>query len=176
MAMEPFSRRSLITLGGEPYWIAVADFNGDGKADIAVSNGSLSILLGNGDGTFQLPVSYSVSSWTLVTGDFNGDGKADVAFTSGAGFSVMLGNGDGTLQSPITYVLSAIGEAIAAGDFNGDGKTDLAVSDTSGGVNISLGNGDGTFQTAVSYPVGAGPYNYSLIVSDFNGEELSNTR
>jgi hypothetical protein len=81
--------------------VAVGDFNGDGKADLAVANysdHSVSVLLGNGDGTFQTHVDYATGSGpdSVAVGDFNGDGKADLAVTNDYAVSVLLGNGDGT--------------------------------------------------------------------------------
>src|ERR1700674_3445380 len=92
--------------GTSPYSVAIGDFNGDGKMDLAVADsedgqtGRVNILLGNGDGTFQPFVSYAAEAGTtfVVSGDFNGDGKLDLAVTNlyGNSVSVLLGNGDGT--------------------------------------------------------------------------------
>src|ERR1035438_4809239 len=89
------------------YSVAVGDFNGDGKLDLAVDNpgspGTVSMLLGNGDGTFQAPVNSAAGpgSHSLVVGDFNGDGKLDLAMGANGAVTVLLGNGDGTFQAPI---------------------------------------------------------------------------
>ena len=164
-----------------PSSVALADLNGDGMLDLAVANygnGTVSVLLGNGDGTFQTEVSYNVgkSPYSVAVGDFNGDGKADLAVAnSGDGTtSVLLGNGDGTFQTAVNYTVGASPYSVAAGDFNGDGKPDLAVAnygasgDTTGTVSVLLGNGDGTFQTPVSYSVGANPY--SVAAADLSGD------
>ena len=89
-----------------------ADFNGDGRADLAVANegsNDVSILLGNGDGTFQTQQIDAVGSsqTALVTGDFNGDGRADLAVVNAGSddVSVLLGNGDGTFQPQVTYAV-----------------------------------------------------------------------
>ncbi len=149
--------------------VAVGDFNGDGKADLAlaVGGGGLSVLLGNGDGTFQTAVGYDTAAVSVMVGDFNGDGKADLAVVN-VGVSILLGNGDGTFQSAVNYNAETSSPAsIMVGDFNGDGKADLAV--TSGnGVSVLLGNGDGTFKTAVNYTTGSG--SWSAAVGDFNGD------
>lgn len=127
----------------------VADFNGDGKLDLAAGRG---VMLGNGDGTFQalLPYPSGSSGTVILAADFNGDGKLDIATSNG----LMVGNGDGTFQAPLAYPSgvpsSLILTALLAGDFNGDGKLDLIYSEfgfTSyyGEVFVLLGSGDGTF-------------------------------
>jgi hypothetical protein len=136
---------------GYAYSVAVGDFNGDGKLDLAVANGvGVSVLLGNGDGAFQPAVTYAAGTYTesIAVGDFNGDGKLDLVVTnnlsSGGTVSVLLGNGDGTFQAPRTYGVGASPYGVAVGDFNGDGKLDLAVtnSGSSGSVSVRLGNGE----------------------------------
>jgi ABC-type transporter MlaC component len=156
--------------------VTVGDFNGDGKPDLAVSNSdgdNVSILLGNGNGTFQTAINYAVGSdpFSVIVGDFNGDGKLDLAVAnySTNNVSVLLGNGNGTFQTAVNYAVGAYPRSGAAGDFNGDGKLDLAVANQYGSnVSILLGNGNGTFQEAVSYAVGVEPF--SVIVGDFNGD------
>jgi hypothetical protein len=162
-------------VGGSPVSVAVGDFNGDGHPDIAMANqgGSLSVLLGNGNGTFQTQVTYATggSPYGVAVGDFNGDGKLDLAVTNNTSgtVSIYLGNGDGTFQSQVTYAAGPTPRAIAVGDFNGDGVPDLAVTDGSNSeLSILLGNGNGTFGTAVTYPTGSTPF--SITVGDFNGD------
>ncbi len=185
---------SPVSVGAFPFFVAVADFNGDGFADVAVSNESdstVSILLGHGDGTFveasgsPIP-SFNYNPGQVVAADFNGDGVPDLAvanftplFPSTVGnVVVMLGKGDGTFTpasgSPITVGTFPL--AMVAGDFNQDGKTDLAV-DNYGDITqpqtqtltLLLGNGDGTF-TAAGTPTQLGDSPNDLVAADFNGD------
>jgi hypothetical protein len=150
------------SVGFEPSSVAIADFNHDGNLDLAVANAgaasnSVSILLGNGDGTFRAaPNAMLDASPTFVAvGDFNGDHIPDLIAVDYPYISVLLGNGDGTFQPPIdTYFAPT--PVIGIGDFNRDGKLDVAAALQSGGtstVTILLGNGDGTFQVGASYSI-----------------------
>jgi hypothetical protein len=160
--------------------LAVGDFNGDGKLDVAVtSTNNTNIFLGNGDGTFTpatgSPIAAGSPFGGIVVGDFNGDGKLDVAVGDGTNntLTILLGNGDGTFSkaagSPITIGAGPY-YAIVAGDFRGNGKLDLAVADyTDNNVILLLGNGDGTFSQAVNSPILVGKAPVSLAVGDFKG-------
>jgi FG-GAP-like repeat len=143
--------------------VVAADFNGDGKLDVAIAAGDgIEVYLGNGDGTFQ-SVLLSSGGFVLAetVGDFNGDGKLDIVGLVGTQLEVFLGNGDGTFQIPTTgYTVGAKTSEIFAADLNGDNKLDLIAlqSDYSHPANntmtVLLGNGDGTFQPGTIYPVG----------------------
>jgi hypothetical protein len=155
----------------------VGDFNGDGNPDLAVAvwgSSNISILLGNGDGTFQTKVDYAVgpNPTSVAVGDFNGDSKADLAVANGSfiNVSILLGNGDGTFQTKVDYGVGGSPSSVVVGDFNGDSKADLAVANREDDNNVSilLGNGNGTFQTAVNYGVGSDPW--SVALGDFNGD------
>jgi hypothetical protein len=167
----------------DPSAIVTGDFNGDGRTDLADLNrgwgiGGVSVLLGNGNGSFQPQATYALgtysSSSAMVAGDFNGDGRTDLAVTSygrpptyAGAVSVLLSNGDGTFQPPMTFAVGSQPRAIVAGAFNGDGRTDLAVAGTE--VDLLLGNGDGTFQPPAHYALSA----YStdgIVTGDFNGD------
>ena len=171
-------------VGQYPNSIAVADFNQDGKWDLVVANSgsnTVSILLGNGDGTFQPAMSFATPPDPLFVGvgDFNNDGKPDlitVNISNNSGrcncVAVLLGNGDGTFQIPaIITPVSLAPEAVGIGHFNGGKNLDLAVTQefsTTSQIQILLGNGDGTFRLGQSYPVGPSPV--SVAVADFNGD------
>src|SRR5208337_2989314 len=162
----------------QAYFIVVADFNGDGIPDLAVADPlfphtTVSVLLGNGDGSFGPPQNYAAGSQPLqiVTGDFNGDGIPDLAVSNTPDqVSVLLGNGDGSFQPPTQYSAGFDTNGLAVTDFNGDGILDLVVAneDAPGTVRVLLGNGDGTFQPQLTYPAGFGPG--GVAVADFNGD------
>ncbi len=175
---------SPIAVGSSPCFMAVGDFNGDGKLDLAVANytrNNVTILLGNGDGTFTeapgSPVAAGVGPFFVVVGDFNGDGKLDLAVPNDTSnnMTVLLGNGDGTFapapQSPVAVGVGPIWAT--AGDFNGDGKLDLAVANlASNNVTVLLGKGDGTFTPAPGSPLSipGGVETLGVVAGDFNGD------
>ena len=138
-------------------------------------NPSVSVLLGNGDGTFQPPSdndSFVGAAW-LAVGDFNNDHKLDVIVSGQFGanddMGVFLGNGDGTLQSALIYPLTYISGAVAVGDFNRDGNLDAVVGQGYGAIDVFLGKGDGGFQPGVLYDtlgLSGGP----IIVTDLNAD------
>ena len=182
------------TTGSNPAAVVYGDFNGDGVQDLVIANqgsNSVSILLGNPDGTFQPQSTYSFSSYPLgiVVGDFNGDNKLDLAIPNYGANSVtiLLGNGDGTFNAVATSPATGAGPAgIVAGDFNRDGHLDLAVTNSGAGtVSVLLGNGDGTFQGQTIYTVGTQPMAIvsgwfsgtgqplDLVVANYGGGTLS---
>ena len=172
------------SIGDRAESVATNDFNGDGYLDLAVavlnfdSSGNapsnVSILLGNGDGSFQSPVNYNAGDGpkTVAIGDFNGDANLDLAVGNGwnsGNVTILLGNGDGSFQSPVNYNAGDGRASVATSDFNGDGYLDLAVANSgSDNVSILLGNGDGSFQSQVNYGVGDGPM--SVAIGDLDGD------
>jgi hypothetical protein len=171
---------SMPPLGSNPGAILVADFNGDGKLDVATANyngNNVDVLLGNGDGTFTAasgsPITVGLNPYALVAGDFNGDGKLDLAVTISGGntLAILLGNGDGTFSpAPTPPTTGSSPTSLAVGDFNGDGKLDLAVGGASDGtIWILLGNGDGSFSPAPGSPLTA-TQTFALVAGDFNGD------
>ena len=183
--------------------VEVADVNGDGFPDLVVANGegitntfdgSVGVLLGNGDGTFQTPVNYSSGGQgavSIATADVNGDGHLDLVVANSCQGSdcsndgsvgVLLGNGDGTFQASVNYSSGGpVPTSVRIADVNGDGYPDLVLANfcakmpcpgyhsSDSTVSVLLGNGDGTFQAPVNYSSG-GAYAISVIVADVNGD------
>ena len=172
---------SPVAVGSNPWFIAVADMNGDGKADLAMSNGgsgNVTVLLGNGDGTFTAglgsPLGVGSSARSIAVADFNGDGRPDVAVANynDNTISILVQNSGGTgftAKPNITLPAGTNPWTVVASDFNADGKADLAVTGfSSNKVYVFLGNGDGTFTQAPNSPVSAGSGATGLLVEDFN--------
>jgi FG-GAP-like repeat/Abnormal spindle-like microcephaly-assoc'd, ASPM-SPD-2-Hydin len=167
--------------------IATADVNGDGNLDLVVQsadfttqNWSYTVLLGNGDGSFQPPVVYPQSNATggfesgVLIADFNKDGKPDLAFPAvNETVAVLLGNGNGTFGAPVYYYVGGGAGPIVTADFNDDGKLDIA----SGSLALLLGNGNGTFQPA-TFPFvngSAGSLLTGILTGSGNADLVSGT-
>jgi len=192
-------------LNGENNTVAIADVNGDGKPDLLVadycgsskfeacplgkSTGMVSVLLGNGDGTFQAPLTYSSGGFyaiAVLVADLNADGKPDLIVANGCteepdfcptegSVGVLLGNGDGTFQPVQTAAIGGVPFAMTVADVNKDGKPDVIVANQGGGnggdgsVGVLLGTGTGAFQPLQIYDSGGTEADF-VVVADVNGD------
>jgi len=177
-ANAQFETRSINPAVPAPEGALVADFNRDGKLDLVVSTctaeSRVSIMLGNGDGTFQPPVDYSVDPCpgTPVKGDFNHDGNLDIVvpvyyYDRVSGVDVLLGRGDGTFEPATYYPSPQIAYQVLPGDFNNDHILDLVLL-LPDSLCVLLGNGDGTFQPCIESPLPA--EDNAIAVGDFNND------
>ena len=149
-------------------------------ADSAEGGNEVSVLMGNGDGTFQAPLTYATqgSPKFLALADLTGDGLPDIVVTNGNNapetfntISVLLNNGNGTFQNQVTYAVGATPQPVQVADLNGDGIPDLIVGNwgsTSDSVGVLLGNGNGTFQNQITFAVGNSPH--GVQVADLTGD------
>jgi hypothetical protein len=180
-----FTASTAAQAGPIPCALVSADFNGDGKPDLAVADSEthlLYILIGNGDGTFSAgatmplppPVCTGGACYSLATADLNNDGKADLIVMDGDPdgtrttlVNAYLGSGDGTFGEPLPVASALEYRQFAIGDFNGDGNLDLVLSNEQNGPLLFLGNGDGTFQKPLPL-YNEGPS--QIVAGDFNGD------
>jgi hypothetical protein len=162
--------------GSGPISVIAADVNGDGLPDLITANGAdgtVSVLMNNGDGSFAAPVSYAAGAdaVAVAVADVNGDGFPDLAVADANGNSVqiLLNAGDGAFGAPLAFVVGAKPVAVVLSDLDGDGKPDVVVvdrdDDTAG---ILLGNGDGSFAPPLFVRTGAEPG--WLTTQDLNGD------
>jgi uncharacterized repeat protein (TIGR01451 family) len=179
-----FAPAATYPVGTAPSAIIVGDFNGDGKSDLAVANlgsSNVSILLNNGDGTFQAAATSPAGTapQALAAGDFNGDGKLDLVVinqgipTSGAAGAIFLlpGNNDGTFLAPVPIEADQFPVSVAVADLNADGKPDLIFGDASRGtLTVLLGKGDGTFQKPATITLATSGSVAALALNDFNAD------
>lgn len=172
------------TIGVNPYDLIATDLNGDGILDLTAANspssgnGSISVLLGNGDGSFQSAVDITVGTRPryFASGDFNRDGKQDLALSQSGNdnnLSILINNGSGTTfsRSTIPFGNETAPRDVIAADFNADSKLDLAVTTLQGdGISVLLGNGNGSFMTRKAFAAGDGPA--FATSADFNRDDL----
>jgi hypothetical protein len=181
--LPPDARACALTsaqAGGGAQAIATGDLDNDGRVDVVTANfrgNSVSVLLGNGDGTFRDAVDYPSGgpAEDVIVGDFNGDGNLDVGvtgWTDAVGtmmvVGVLLGNGNGTLRPMISSSVNQPG-ALVAGSFGASTRLDLAVDVGGSSVDILLGNGDGTFQHSAFYSTGTNPDTIAVADVDADG-------
>jgi len=180
-----------LTVGANPYSIVAGDFTGNGHLDLAVADfnsNDVSVLLGNGDGTFQAAIQSATATSSvnnangvlggvmpedIVAGDFNGDGRLDLATGNlgTADISVLLGKGDGTFEVPPSSPAGNGTIAVLTGNFTGNGYLGVAVVDqNSDSVTILPGNGDGTFQQGLTVALPQGSGASSIVAADFNND------
>ena len=160
-------------IGPGVFSIAAGDFNNDARLDLVTANSetnTVSVVLNNGDGTFQPPVNYTVDAfpYSVVVGDFNGDGNLDLAVANGQTVGILLGNGDGTFQPVASIAIDAAfsNPGMAVGNFNGDKELDLALS-RSPVLSLLPGQDDGAFGAPVNSTFGG---SRQLVAGDFNGD------
>jgi uncharacterized protein (TIGR03437 family) len=172
-----------------PTGLIITDFNGDGNLDIVTGSGTpgiitadfgsgdISVLLGNGDGTFQGGPLYPLGSrpFAIATADLNGDGLPDLVTANqySQNLSILLNQGKGLFKAAPTYSFTSATTSnnpmsVALADLNGDGKVDVATAINSGSVAVSLGNGDGSFQAATYYTTASG--SFMVLAGDLNGD------
>ena len=174
-----FTSKYSYQIGVDPEYVAVGDFNGDGRPDLAIANqgGTLTVLLGNGDGSFTATASPTTGvAFSVAVGDFNQDGIPDLAVPNSNTdtVTIFLGNGDGTFTAKGSFPTGgAVGNpiSVAVGDFNGDGIPDLAVANNSDNLTILLGKGDGTFTAAATDPA-LGGASFAVVAGDFNRDGI----
>lgn len=169
-----FNSLPSIAPGSGPVALAVADFNGDHKLDLAVVNSfshTVSVMLGNGDGTFGAPISFAVSAPTAIAaGDINGDGKVDLVVGDGSGYVIFIGKGNGTFRQSTSVSLGYTVNQVTLTDLNHDGKLDLSYCSTGPGAGVmtQLGNGNGTFAASTNFTAAADTF----LFADFNGDGI----
>lgn len=165
-----FSNRQDFAVGGSPGAMVVTDWNSDGIADVAASDGYLHLLLGTGDGHFAPAIDCALLVSPLVVADFDGDGVVDLASRG----TVLLGMHECNFTKQVALVEGQYPGPMAAGDFNGDGNLDVALDGGSTGIGFAPGDGHGNFGPIVGFgdwgsaPVVQG--SAAMVPGDFNGD------
>lgn len=179
------STSATFDVGLRPYSIIVGDFDKDGNTDLVTANKSsqgVSLLLGNGDGTFKPATNFSVvgfnglSPYSVAVADFDKDGNSDLVTANNLSnnISVLFGTSNASFAPAVNFALESASApiSVAVGDFNGDGKSDIVTANNaSQNVSVLLGNGTGGFGIAKNFKVASRPT--SVTVGDFNGDGKS---
>jgi hypothetical protein len=173
VASSGFATPGTLVSGSGPNAVVTGDFNVDGRTDFATSNGSsgtVSVFLGNGNGTFATKVDYPSGASqpaALIATDLNNDSSLDlVAVNQSRTLSILYGNANGTFQSPVSLALEQSAKQVTATDFDRDGKVDLSVTLADGSLRTMLGNGNGTFRNMAQAPWSGGA-SYGTVTGEF---------
>jgi hypothetical protein len=176
MAWPGFSSQVNLATGTHAFAVAAGDINGDGIGDILAANftatGSISVFLGNGNGTFVSKGTFAVGGGypqCIALADVNGDGNLDALVGVGNNIEVLLGNGNGTFGAGTAFAAGGSTSALAVVDINNDGKLDVVCASGTH-VAVLLGNGNGTFGTATTFAAVTGGSIRGLAVGDVNGD------
>jgi hypothetical protein len=163
--------------GQRPYAVVATQLTSSGNLDLVVADATsqIFVLLGNGDGTFQKPMKFSLPNpVALAVGDFNDDGKEDLAVveyggTGESAVAILLGDGTGKFRQSGSYPSGVETTGVAVSDFNGDGHSDVAVANNSGNVMVFFGTGKGTLKKPATYKL-AGTNPYGIAAGDVSGD------
>lgn len=191
-SLTTFSSRVDYTTGANAHGLLSIDVNNDGKIDLVNANyegDTVSVLLGNGDGSFANKVEYATGSKArgLTSADVNGDGKVDLVVTNADSdsVSVLINNGNGSFAGKVDFATGDRPYGVTSADINNDGKADLIVANQwSDTISVLLGNGNGSFANKIDYTVGGEPVGVAsadvnndgmidLIVSNRSSETVS---
>jgi hypothetical protein len=174
-----FKRAVYYAAGSRPYQVVTAKLTNSGNVDLVVADyltGQIFVLLGNGNGTFQKSMNFSITApVALAVADFNGDGKEDlvVAESPDAGESViaiLLGDGTGKFRQSASYPSGVETTGVAVADFNGDGNQDVAVANNAGNVMVFFGTGKGTLKKPTTYNLPGHTIPYGIAAGELNGD------